>query len=73
VDVEKTSCRWSEVSQWSDDMAEDFAALAGLASACPGAVILLHTWPNEMSQDQFCRCFGAWMRQIMDGFENLEP
>jgi hypothetical protein len=29
VDVQKTSCRWSEVGQWSDDMAGDFAALAG--------------------------------------------
>jgi hypothetical protein len=56
-----------------DDMAGDFAALAGLASTCPGGALLLHAWPNETSRDQFCCCFGAWMRQIMDGFENLEP
>jgi hypothetical protein len=35
-------------------VAGDFGTLAGLASPCPGATILLHAWPHEALCDQSC-------------------
>jgi hypothetical protein len=40
---------------------------------CPDAAILLHAWPHKTLRDQLRRSFGAWVRQIMDGLEHLEP
>jgi hypothetical protein len=53
-------------------MTGDIEALARLTSTCPGAAILLHARPYEALCDQLCHCFGAWVRQIMDGLEHLE-
>jgi hypothetical protein len=50
----------------------DFGALAGLASSCPFAAILLHALPRKTLCDQFRLCFGAWVRQIVDGLQKLE-
>jgi hypothetical protein len=73
VDMQKTGCRWGEVAQWGHRVTGDFEALAGLTSMCPGAAIFPHAWPYEALCDQLCRCFGARVRQIMDGLEHLEP
>jgi hypothetical protein len=54
-------------------MAGGFGVLAGLASTRPGAAILLHAWPHETLRDQLFRCFGARVRQIVDGLEHLGP
>jgi hypothetical protein len=40
-------------------VAGDFGALAGLASPCVGAAIILHAWPHKTLCDQFRCCFGA--------------
>jgi hypothetical protein len=73
VDVKKTGCRHREVAQWSKCLAGEFGALAGLASPCPGRAILLHSWPHKTLCDHLRRCFGARVRQIMDGLGHLEP
>jgi hypothetical protein len=57
-------------SHWSNCVAGDLGALAVLASPCPGAAILLYTWPHETLWDQLCCCFCAWVRQIVDGLEH---
>jgi hypothetical protein len=44
----------SAVSHWSNCVAGDFGALAGLASPCPGAAVLLC--------DQLCCCVCGWVR-----------
>jgi hypothetical protein len=72
MDVQKTGCRQREGSHWSDCVAGDFGALAGLTRPCPGAAILLHAWSHETLCDQLCCCFCAWVRQIMDELEHLE-
>jgi hypothetical protein len=72
VDVQKTGCRRGKVAQWSYCMAGDFGALAGLASTRPGSAILLHACPQKPLRDQLRRCFGARVRQILDGLEHLE-
>jgi hypothetical protein len=73
MDMLEPGCRWSEVSQRSDCMARDFGELAGLASLCPVATILLDSWPDEALCDQLCCCFRAGVRQAMKGLEHLEP
>jgi hypothetical protein len=73
VYVQETGCWRGEVAQWGHRVTGDFGALAGLTSTCPGAAILPHAWPYEVLYDQLCRCFGAHVRQIMDGLEHLEP
>jgi hypothetical protein len=72
VDVQKTGCQRDKVAQWGYSMAGDFGALAGLESTCPGAAIFLHAWPHERLRDQLRRCFGARVRQIVDGLEYFE-
>jgi hypothetical protein len=73
MNVQETCCRRCKVAQWSDCVAGDFGTLAGLASTDPGAAVLLHAWPNKTLCDQLRRCSGAWMRQMVDGLEHLEP
>jgi hypothetical protein len=73
VDLQKKGCRRGKVAQWSYCMAGDIAALAGLASTCPGAAILPHAWSHKTLRDQLRRCFGARVRQIVDGLKYLEP
>jgi hypothetical protein len=72
MDVQKAGCRRDKVAQWSYSMAGDFGALAGLASTRLCAAILLHAWPHKTLRDQLCRCFGARVRQIVEGLEPLE-
>jgi hypothetical protein len=52
-------------------MAGDFGALAGLASTCTGAATLLNAGPHKTLCNQLRCCFGAWVRQIVDGTEHL--
>jgi hypothetical protein len=73
VDVQETGYRQRESSHWSDCVAGYLGELAGLASPCPDATILLDAWPHETLCDQPCCCFCAWVRQIVDGLEHLEP
>jgi hypothetical protein len=72
VDVQETGCRRSEDAHRGHRATGDFGARVGLTSTCPGAAILLHARPYEALCDQLCRCFGARLRQIMDGLEHLE-
>jgi hypothetical protein len=73
MDMQKMGCWQGKVAQWSYCVTEDFGALAGLASMCPGAAILLQAWPYKTLPDQLRRCFGAWVQQIIDRLEHLEP
>jgi hypothetical protein len=62
VDVQKKVCPRCKVAQWSYCMAGDFGALAGLASTCSGAAILLHAWPHKKSAlpaSPFLWCLGT--------------
>jgi hypothetical protein len=59
MDVKETGCRQRKVPNWSNCVAGDFGALAGLANPCLGATILLHAWPHEKLCDQFRYCFSA--------------
>jgi hypothetical protein len=42
MDVKKTGCWLREVSHWSNCVVGDSGVLAGLASPCPDAAILLY-------------------------------
>jgi hypothetical protein len=58
--VKETGCRQREVSHWSNCVARDFGALVGLASPCPGTVIILYACPHEtLSASLLLWCLGA--------------
>jgi hypothetical protein len=73
VDVKKTGCRQREISHRSNCVAGDFGALTGLASPCPGAAIFMYDGPHKTLCDELLCCFGAWVQQIVNGLEHLEP
>jgi hypothetical protein len=73
VDVQKTGCRWGKIAQWCYRVAGDFGMLTALACPCPGAAILLHAWPYEALCDEFLCGLRAWVLQLVDGLEHLEP
>jgi hypothetical protein len=73
VDVKETGYRQPEFSHWSNWVTGDFGALVDLASPCSGLVVLLYAWPHETLCDQLRCCLDAWVRQIVERLELLEP
>jgi hypothetical protein len=57
--VKEVDCRWRKVAQWSNCVAGDFGAQAGLTSRYPGAAILLRAWSYKTVYNPFRRCFVA--------------
>jgi hypothetical protein len=69
--MKKTNCQQRKVAQWSNCVAGDFGAPAGLTNLCPGSAIILYVWPHKTLCDQLRHCFVAWVRQIVDGLEHI--
>jgi hypothetical protein len=73
MDMKKMGFPQCEVAHWNNSVAADLEALAGLRSLYPGAAMRMYACLHEILCDQPRCCFGAKVRQIVDGLEHLEP
>jgi len=60
-----------EFANWSNGVAGNFGALAGLASSGPSAAVLLNGWPHEALGDELSPCLNSWVTEEMQGVEDL--
>ena len=59
MNVQEAGRREGEVAKWSNGVARNFGALAGLASSGPSAAVFLNGWPHEAMVFDLSRFFNS--------------